>query len=80
MGRVACFVIQGSREMVDYHCVHRYREQYPSRSFLTWVIIIVAEKKKINWQIRKIIQISENTGVLKKEKNPWVSRRYTGWN
>lgn len=70
VGRVAWFVIQGSGEVVDYLCLRRYRELYPAKSFLTWVIIIVAEKKKINWEIRKIIQISENTGVLKKEKNP----------
>lgn len=71
MGRVACFLIQGTGKLVDYHCIHRYRELYPAKSFLTWVIIIAAEKKKkINWEIRKIIQISENTGVLKKEKNP----------
>lgn len=80
MGRVACFVIQGSGELVDYHCIHRYRELYPAKSFLTWVIIIAAEKKR-----NKLRNQKNNPNIWKhrcseERKNPWVSRRYTGWN
>lgn len=56
MDRVACFVMQGSAEAVNYHCcICRKTELNPAKLFLTWVVIIVAEKNKIKWEIGRII-------------------------